>query len=99
MSIGSTFTGKIDSPQALLEAAKALAQERDYRLGAGETGLKVVLCPLGGEVDILWRPEGDLAGPWLVRGSCVSTPAGAGAPPGSGGAAGPSAHPGPDRGG
>ncbi len=78
MSIGLTFTGKIDSPQALLEAAKALAQERDYRLGAGETGLKVVLCPLGGEVDILWRPEGDLAGPWLVRGSCVSTPAGAG---------------------
>ena len=78
MSIGSTFTGKIDSPQALLEAAKALAQERDYRLGAGETGLKVVLCPLGGEVDILWRPEGAPAGPWLVRGSCVSTPAGAG---------------------
>ena len=78
MSIGLSFTGKIDSPKALLEAAKTLAEERDYRLGAGEAGMKVVLCPLGGEVSVLWRPEGDPSGPWLIRGECVSTPAGAG---------------------
>ena len=78
MSIGLSFTGKIDSPKALLEAASILAEEQKYRLGVGETGLKVVMCPLGGELNILWRPEEDPAGPWLVRGSCVSTPAGAG---------------------
>ena len=78
MSIGLTFTGKIDSPKALLEAAKVLAEERKYHLTAGETGLKMVMCPLGGELGALWRPEGDPAGPWLVRGGCMSTPAGAG---------------------
>lgn len=78
MSIGLSFTGKIDRPEALLEAAKILAAEQNYHLTAGEGGLKVVLCPLGGEVGFLWRPEGDPAGPWLVRGGCVSTPAGAG---------------------
>ena len=78
MSIGLSFTGKIDSSKALLEAASILAEEQKYRLGVGETGLKVVMCPLGGELNILWRPEEDPAGPWLVRGSCVSTPAGAG---------------------
>lgn len=78
MSIGLSFTGKIDRPEALLEAAKILAAEQNYRLTAGESGLKVVLCPLGGEVGFLWRPEGDPAGPWLVRGGCMSTPAGAG---------------------
>lgn len=78
MSIGLTFTGKIDSPQALLEAAKILAAERNYHLTAGESGLKVTMCPLGGELGVLWRPERDPAGPWLVRGGCMSTPAGAG---------------------
>ncbi|MCI8913947.1 MAG: hypothetical protein HFF38_07455 [Lawsonibacter sp.] len=78
MSIGLTFTGKIDGPQALLEAARVLVDQRNYRLGAGESGLRIGMCPLGGEVDILWRPEGEAAGPWLVRGECISTPAGAG---------------------
>lgn len=78
MSIGLSFTGKIDRPEALLEAAKILAAEQNYRLAAGESGLKVVLCPLGGEVGFLWRPERDPEGPWLVRGGCRSTPAGAG---------------------
>ena len=68
MSIGLNFTGKVDSPQALLEAARALARERDYGLRAGESSLKVVMCPLGGELGIQWRPEGDTAGwncaPW-----------------------------------
>ena len=68
MSIGLTFTGKIDGPQALLEAARVLVDQRNYRLGAGESGLRIGMCPLGGEVDILWRPEGEAAGPWLVRG-------------------------------
>ena len=70
MSIGLTFTGKIDSPRALLEGAQALARERDYALRAGEGGLKIVMCPLGGELGLQWRPEGDPAGPWLVRGGC-----------------------------
>ena len=78
MSIGLRFTGKIDGPQALLEAAEVLAEERNYRLSAGESGLKVVMCPLGGELTVLWRPEGGESGPWQVRGGCVSTPAGAG---------------------
>lgn len=78
MSIGLSFTGKIDSPQALLEAAKILTEERNYQLTAGESGLKVTMCPLGGELGIMWRPEGEPSGPWLVRGGCMSTPAGAG---------------------
>lgn len=78
MSIGLSFTGRIDCPEALLEAAKILAAEQNYRLTAGEGGLKVILCPLGGEVGFLWRRSEDPAGPWLVRGGCVSTPAGAG---------------------
>ncbi len=78
MSIGLTFTGKIDSPQVLLERARTLSEERAYCLSAGKGGVKVTLCPLGGELNIAWRPEEDPAGPWLVRGSCVSTPAGAG---------------------
>ena len=78
MSIGLSFTGKIDSPKALLEGANILAEERKYRLTAGDAGMKVIMCPLGGELGVLWRPEEDPAGPWLVRGGCVSTPAGAG---------------------
>ena len=78
MSIGLTFTGKINSPQALTEAAQVLAEEQSYRLRAGETGLRVTMCPLGGDLNILWRPEGEPSGPWLVQGQCVSTPAGAG---------------------
>ena len=78
MSIGLQFTGKIDRRETLLEAAKTLTEERNFYLSAGESGMKVILCPLGGEMTILWRPEGDPAGSWLVRGECVSTPAGAG---------------------
>lgn len=78
MSIGLSFTARIDRPETLIEAAKELADLREYRTGMREGGLRVAMCPLGGTVDILWRPEEDPAGPWLVRGSCVSTPAGAG---------------------
>lgn len=78
MSIGLSFTGRVDSPQALLEAVKILAEERKFHLTAGESGLKVTMCPLGGELGIMWRPEGETSGPWLVRGGCMSTPAGAG---------------------
>ena len=34
MSIGLQFAGKIDRPEALLEAAKILADERNYHLAA-----------------------------------------------------------------
>lgn len=78
MSIGLQFTGRIDHREVLLEAAKVLAEERNYHLTVGEAGLKVTMCPLGGELGIFWRPEGDLDGPWMVQGGCMSTPAGAG---------------------
>ena len=66
MSIGLQFTGRIEHPQALLEAARVLAEERNYHLSAGEGGLKVIMCPLGGELSILWRPGEEPEGPWLV---------------------------------
>ena len=53
MSIGLSFTGRIDSPQTLLEAAKILAMEQSYHLTAGEGGLKIAMCPLGGELSVL----------------------------------------------
>ena len=78
MSIGLQFTGQIESPPALAEAANSLAKARGYRLVAGESGMKVVMCPLGGELKFLWRPGESPTDPWLVRGGCISTPAGAG---------------------
>lgn len=78
MSIGLQFTGTIDHPKALLEAADILAEERGYRLASGKGGMKIIMCPLGGELNLLWRPGGDPAEPWQARGGCVSTPAGAG---------------------
>lgn len=78
MSIGLQFTGRIDRREVLLEAAKVLAEERNYHLTVGEAGIKVTMCPLGGELGIFWRPEGDPNGPWMVQGGCMSTPAGAG---------------------
>ena len=77
MSIGLQFTGVIDRPEALLKAANALAEERGYRVAAGQSGMKVILCPLG-DLRLFWRPGEDPAGPWQVRGGCMSTPAGAG---------------------
>ena len=77
MSIGLRFTGETGRPEALLEAAGALAQERGYRVAAGQSGMKVSMCPLG-ELKLFWRPGEDPAGPWQVRGGCLSTPAGAG---------------------
>ena len=62
MSIGLQFTGRIDRREVLLEAAKVLAEERNYHLTVGEAGIKVTMCPLGGE----------------LQGGCMSTPAGAG---------------------
>ena len=76
MSIGLQFTGRIDHPEELLEAAAALAKTQGCRLTVGKGGLKIVLCPLGGELDLRWRPGEDQS--WQVWGGCVSTPAGAG---------------------
>ena len=52
MSIGLQFTGRIDHPEELLEAAAALAKTQGCRLTVGKGGLKIVLCPLGGELDL-----------------------------------------------
>ena len=77
MSIGLRFTGVIDHPEALLKAAGALAQERGYRVSAGQRGMIVAMCPLG-RLKLFWRPGEDPAGSWQVQGGCISTPAGAG---------------------
>ena len=50
MSIGFTFTGEISRPEELIAAARTLAEEREYRVGAGDKGLRAALCPLGGEL-------------------------------------------------
>ena len=99
MSIGLQFTGRIEHPQALLEAARVLAEERNYHLSAGEGGLKVIMCPLGGELSILWRPGEEPEGPWLVRGGLYLHSRRSGVPPGRSGAAGQPAHSRPDGGG
>ena len=78
MSIGLTFAGRIESPSALAEAVKILADQRGYLVGGGTAGLRVAMCPLGGELNLFWRPVGEPTGPWLARGACLSTPAGAG---------------------
>ncbi len=75
MSIGLQFTGQIDGPEGLLEAARELAAKEGYGLAAGENRMKLAVCPLGGVVNLYWKrgKEG-----WLVWGGCISTPAGAG---------------------
>ncbi len=78
MSIGLTFSGRIEGPSILAEAAKVLAEQRGWSVGVSGGGLRVTLCPLGGELKVIWRPAEAPEGPWLVRGECVSTPAGAG---------------------
>ena len=78
MSIGFTFTGRVSQPEALIEAARGLVDQGDYRMGTGENGLRVALCPLGGDLYINWRSQEDPEQPWLVWGECISTPAGAG---------------------
>lgn len=78
MSIGFSFTGKVKKPEVLIAAAKKLADERYYRLGTGEGGLRLALCPLGGDLYINWKKESGLFGQYAVEGSCYSTPAGPG---------------------
>ena len=85
MSIGLTFTGKIDGPQALLEAARVLVDQRNYRLGAGESGLRIGMCPLAA--------RGGGGRPLAGTGGVYLYPGGGGAAPGCGGTAGQSAHP------
>lgn len=78
MSIGFSFSGRIKKPEALIAAAKKLADERYYRLGTGEGGLRLALCPLGGDLYVSWKKEGGLFAQYAVEGSCCSTPAGPG---------------------
>lgn len=78
MSIGFTFTGKVRRTETLIETARTLTQQRNYRLSVGETGLRATLCPLGGDLYLNWRREGGAPDQWLIQGSCCSTPAGAG---------------------
>ena len=47
MSIGLSFTGKIDSPKALLEAASILAEEQKYRLGVERPASRLSCVPWG----------------------------------------------------
>ena len=78
MSIGFSFTGKVKKPETLIETAKRLADEKEYRIGTGEDGLRLALCPLGGDLYVSWKKESGLFGQYAVEGSCTSTPAGPG---------------------
>ncbi|MCI8422848.1 MAG: hypothetical protein HFF50_04840 [Lawsonibacter sp.] len=78
MSIGFSFTGRVKKPERLLSAAKELADQRGYQMSQWENGLGVQLCPIGGNLSIIWKKEGGFLGQWAVEGSCVSTPAGPG---------------------
>lgn len=78
MSIGFTFTGKVKKPDALIQTAKKLAEERCYQIGTGEDGLRLALCPLGGDLYVNWKRESGLFAQYAVEGSCYSTPAGPG---------------------
>ena len=68
MSIGLTFTGRIEGPAVLAEAAKILAEQQGCSLSVNRTGLRLELCPLGGQLNVLWRPGEAPEDPWLVRG-------------------------------
>ncbi len=76
MSIGFSFTGKAN--KKLPERCRALAEEREYGVIPGEDGLRFVLCPLGGELNLRWKEAGGLLGGLLVEGECQTTPAGPG---------------------
>ena len=78
MSIGFTFTGRVKKPEALIAAAKKLADERYYGLYQREDGLSISMCPLGGCMWMSWKKESGLFGQWAVEGECVTTPAGPG---------------------
>ena len=78
MSIGFTFTGEISRPEELIAAARTLAEQREYRVGAGDKGLRAALCPLGGELTIYWQRRPEEPDIWHIQGECVSTPAGPG---------------------
>lgn len=78
MSIGFTFTGRVKKPEALIATAKKLAEERYYQIGTGEDGLRLALCPLGGDLYVNWKKENGLFAQYAVEGSCYSTPAGPG---------------------
>jgi len=78
MSIGFSFTGKVKKPESLVETAKKLVEKKYYRLGGWEDGLRLALCPLGGDLYVNWHKESGLSGGYAVEGSCCSTPAGPG---------------------
>lgn len=78
MSIGFTFTGRVKKPEALIAAAKKLADERYYGLSQWENGLNISLCPLGGVLSVSWKKENGLFSQYSVEGQCVTTPAGPG---------------------
>ena len=60
MSIGLTFTGRIEGPAALAEAAKILAEQRGCSLSVNRTGLRLELCPLGGQLNNAPEGAGDI---------------------------------------
>jgi len=75
MSIGFSFAGKVKTAESLVTPAKKLAQEKNYRLWIQEDGLRLALCPLGGDLYVNWNKESTQ---YTVAGSCCSTPAGPG---------------------
>ena len=92
MSIGFSFTGKIQLVDDLIEKAKESAGKFGCRLGIGENVMRFDLFPGGGELYVSWKAEDSIGGRWIlkhvsqkdetfywtVEGSCQSSPIGAG---------------------
>ena len=92
MSIGFSFTGKVQPLEEFIERAKELAGKFGCRLGIGQNELQFDLYPGGGELYMRWEPEdgipwtlmhvsqkGKPSGKkWIIEGGCQSSPIGAG---------------------
>ncbi len=92
MSIGFSFTGKVKAPESLIEAAQKLSEEEYYQLDIQEDGLRLALCPLGGNLYVNWS-KGN--GRQYEVGAAAALPRRAGAAPGSGGGSGRHGNPEP----
>ncbi|MCH5325314.1 MAG: hypothetical protein J1E39_08865 [Eubacterium sp.] len=75
MSIGFSFSGRIDNADELIQNARNMAGELGYGLGVGDNGMRCVLCPMGGDLYFRWQSDGQGL---RVEGDCQSTPAGPG---------------------
>ena len=77
MQLEITFHGKARNRDSLIRTIQRLAQQRGGQMGAGKSGMRVALCPMG-YLDFGWSKEGGLFGPWKITGGSITTPGGPG---------------------